>query len=82
MNLTELSIEQFADLRDEVISTLNDRVSARQRQLLSETERLAGISWSESRKGGLKAPSPHQFKRRLTGALFHGPLGHGHKHNA
>ena len=30
MNLSELSLEQLADLRDEVIATLNDRVSLRQ----------------------------------------------------
>jgi hypothetical protein len=31
MQLDTLSIEQLADLRDKVIATLNDRVSARQR---------------------------------------------------
>jgi hypothetical protein len=45
MNLETLSIEQLADLRDQVIATINDRVSARQRELQSEIDRLGGVSY-------------------------------------
>jgi hypothetical protein len=43
MNLETLSIEQLADLRDQVIATLNDRVSARQKELQGEIDRLGGV---------------------------------------
>jgi hypothetical protein len=43
MNLSELSIEDLADLRDRVISQVNDRVAARQRELQGEIDRLGGV---------------------------------------
>jgi hypothetical protein len=40
MNLETLSIEQLADLRDKVITALSDKVTARQKELLAESERV------------------------------------------
>jgi DNA-binding protein H-NS len=51
MNLEQLSIEQLAELRDEVISTLNDRVSAKQRELQAEIDRFGSL-------GSLQKPKP------------------------
>jgi hypothetical protein len=59
MNLETLSIEPLAELRDEVISTLNDRARARQTELQGEVERLGGVVSSEPRKqstGRFKKP--------------------------
>ncbi len=50
MNLESLSIEQLAELRDKVIEALNDRVSARQKELQGEIDRLGGVISSESAK--------------------------------
>jgi hypothetical protein len=49
MQIESLSIEDLAALRDKVIATLNDRVSARQRELQSKIDRLGVVS-SEPRK--------------------------------
>jgi hypothetical protein len=38
MNLETLSIEQLADLRDKVITALSDKVAARQKELLAESD--------------------------------------------
>jgi hypothetical protein len=38
MNIDSLSIEPLADLRDKVISTLNDWVSAKQKELLASSQ--------------------------------------------
>jgi hypothetical protein len=43
MQIESLSIEDLADLRDKVIATLNDRVTARQRELQGEIDRLGGV---------------------------------------
>jgi hypothetical protein len=50
MQIESLSIEQLVELRDNVIAMLNDRVSARQRELQSEIERFRGVVSSEARK--------------------------------
>jgi DNA-binding protein H-NS len=50
MNIETLSIEQLADLRDKVISTLNDRVSAKQKELQAEIERFGSLASSQTRK--------------------------------
>ena len=39
MNLETLSIEDLASLRDRVIQALSDKVTARQKELLAESER-------------------------------------------
>jgi hypothetical protein len=57
MNLETISIEQLADLPDQIIATLNDRVSARQRELQSEIDRLGGVVSSEPRKPSTARPS-------------------------
>jgi hypothetical protein len=55
MQLDTLSIEQFADLRG-TIATLDDRVSARQRELQSEIDSLGGVISSEPRKQSTMRP--------------------------
>jgi hypothetical protein len=65
MQLDTLSIEQLADLRDKVIATLNDRVSARQRELQSEIDRLGGVVSSEPRKRPTAHPKrPVKYRDR------------------
>ena len=44
MNIDALSIEQLAELRDEVNAKLADRVSTRQRELSDEVERIGACS--------------------------------------
>jgi len=50
MNIETLSIEQLAELRDKVILTLNDRVSAKQKELQAEIERFGSLASSGTRK--------------------------------
>jgi hypothetical protein len=47
MNLETLSIEDLAQLRDRVISTLADKVAARQKELLAESERVGALITSK-----------------------------------
>jgi len=56
MQLDTLSIEQLADLRDKVITALNDRVSARQRELQSEIDRLGGVVSAQPSKSSTARP--------------------------
>lgn len=49
MNIESLSIEQLADLRDKVILTLNDRVSAKEKELQQEIERFRSLASSKIR---------------------------------
>jgi DNA-binding protein H-NS len=51
-----LSMEQLADLRDKVITTLDDRRSARQRKLQRQIGRLGGVVSSEPRKQSTARP--------------------------
>ena len=51
MNIDSLSIEQLADLTDKVIVTLNDRVSAMQKELQAEIERLGSLASAQTRGG-------------------------------
>ncbi len=44
MQLESMTIEQLADLRDKVISHLNDRVSAKQKELQDEISRYQALS--------------------------------------
>jgi DNA-binding protein H-NS len=67
MQLESLSIEQLADLRDQVVSTLSDRVSARQRELQSEIDRLGGVISSEPRKQSTARPKrPVKYRDGLN----------------
>ncbi len=57
MNLETFSIEQLAELRDEVNAKLADRVSNRQRELSSEFERLAALVVHQAKQKPLKTAS-------------------------
>ena len=43
MNIETLSIEDLATLRDRVIAILSDKVAARQKELLAESERVGAL---------------------------------------
>jgi hypothetical protein len=43
MNIETLSIEDLAALRDRVIAILSDKVAARQKELLAESERVGAL---------------------------------------
>ena len=43
MNLETLSIEELAELRGWVITALADKVAARQKELLAESERVGAL---------------------------------------
>lgn len=47
MQIESLSIEDLAALRDKVISTLADKVAARQKELLAESERVGALVTSK-----------------------------------
>lgn len=56
MQIESLSIEELADLRDKVTALLADRVSARQKELQAESERLGGLVSSETIKPSTARP--------------------------
>jgi DNA-binding protein H-NS len=56
MQIDSLSIEELVALRDQVVSTLNERVSTKQRELQSEIDCLSGISSSEKQKPSTARP--------------------------
>lgn len=56
MNIETLSITQLVELRTQVNATLNDRVSARQRELQAEIDQLSGIASSEKQKPSTARP--------------------------
>jgi DNA-binding protein H-NS len=56
MQLESLSIEDLAELRDQVIATLNERVSARQKELQGEIDRLGGVVSSTPSKPSTARP--------------------------
>ena len=64
MNIENLTIEQLADLRDKVISTLSDKVSARQRELSGEAERLSAILGQPNGKTPPKVRAKRPLKYR------------------
>ncbi|QIO32310.1 hypothetical protein [Bradyrhizobium sp. 1(2017)] len=43
MQIESLSIEELAALRDKVTQTLADKVAARQKELLAESERVGAL---------------------------------------
>jgi DNA-binding protein H-NS len=47
MNLETLSIEDLAALRERVITALSDKVAARQKELLAESERVGTLVTSK-----------------------------------
>ena len=47
MQIESLSIEDLAALRDRVLSTLADKVAARQKELLAESERVGALVTSK-----------------------------------
>lgn len=56
MNLETLSIEDLATLRDNVIQTLSDKVAARQKELLAESERVGALVTSKPSTARPKRP--------------------------
>jgi DNA-binding protein H-NS len=56
MNLETLSIEDLAALRDRVLSTLADKVAARQKELLAESERVGALVTSKPSTARPKRP--------------------------
>jgi DNA-binding protein H-NS len=56
MNIDTLSIEDLADLRDKVIATLSDRVSARQKELQAEIDRVGSLTSSDKQKPSTARP--------------------------
>lgn len=46
MQIESFSIEQLAELRDKVTTALADKVAARQKELLAESERVGALSAS------------------------------------
>ena len=56
MNLETLSIEDLASLRDRVITALSDKVAARQKELLVESERVGALVNSKPSTARPKRP--------------------------
>jgi hypothetical protein len=56
LNLEHLSIDELTELRDEVIATLN-RVTARQKELQAEADRLGVLISFDARKQSLARPA-------------------------
>jgi len=64
MNLEQLSIDELAELRDEVTTKLAERVSARQRELSSEAERLNALVVHHAKAKPLKAaPAKPKYQK-------------------
>jgi DNA-binding protein H-NS len=57
MNLETFSIDQLAELRDQVNTVLAERVSHRQRELSSEAERLSALVVHQAKPKPLKTAS-------------------------
>jgi DNA-binding protein H-NS len=64
MNYDQLSIEQLAALRDEVNAALAERVSARQRELSGESERLSALVTQTSGKSHPQPRAKRPIKYR------------------
>jgi len=56
LNLEHLSIDELTELRDEVIAALN-RVTARQKELKAEADRLGVLISFDARKQSLTRPA-------------------------
>jgi hypothetical protein len=56
MNLETFSIEDLATLRDRVIQSLADKVAARQKELLPESERVGALVTSKPSTARPKRP--------------------------
>jgi DNA-binding protein H-NS len=56
MNLETLSIEDLAALRDKDIGALSDKVAARQKELLAESERVGALVTSKPSTARPKRP--------------------------
>jgi hypothetical protein len=56
MQIDSLSIEDLASLRDRVIATLADKVAARQKELLAESERVGALVTSKPSAARPKRP--------------------------
>ena len=63
MQIDSLSIEELATLRDEVTSALNNRISARQRELQNEIERVGALGSVENRKPLETAPAKPKYQK-------------------
>jgi hypothetical protein len=56
MQIESLSVEDLAALRDKVLSTLADKVAARQKELLAESERVGALVTSKPSTARPKRP--------------------------
>ena len=63
MNIENLSIEQLADLRDKVIVLLNDRVSAKQKELQAEIERFGSLASMQKQKAPKTSPAKTKYQK-------------------
>jgi len=61
MNIEDLSIEDLVKMRDQLVEVLAGKVQARQRELSSEAERLAGLITQKAKPKAFK-PSPAKPK--------------------
>ncbi|WP_424632064.1 hypothetical protein [Bradyrhizobium sp. SYSU BS000235] len=64
MTLESMSIEQLAELREQVNTLLADRVSARQRELSGEAERLSALIAQPNGKNASQARPKRPVKYR------------------
>jgi hypothetical protein len=60
MQIESFSIEQLADLRDKVITALADKVVARQKGLLAESERVGALDTSKPSTARPKRPMKYR----------------------
>jgi DNA-binding protein H-NS len=63
MQIETLSIEQLADLRDKVISALNDRVSAKQKELQAEIERFVSLASLKKQKTSKTVSAKQKYQK-------------------
>jgi hypothetical protein len=56
MQIESFSIEQLADLRDKITTALADKVAARQKELLAESERVGSLVTSKPSTARPKRP--------------------------
>ena len=66
MNIEDLSIEDLVKMRDQLVEVLADKVQARQRELSSEAERLAGLIASKTKPKALNRLLRSRSIRRGT----------------
>jgi DNA-binding protein H-NS len=64
MNLSELSIDELAELRDQVTTKLAESVSDRQRELSGEVERIDALIAPSAKQEPLKtAPAKPRYQK-------------------